>query len=376
MAESVCRALRDGSMEGEHAAALTVKDSMKCPYGHNVFNHVLTQLSSNILSSKSQSKGLVLVALSQSPSFYYDLLRSRGIVDFVTNKWIHILDGYNDPLGWKKWLSEHDKIGSISSEIFASTTIFRNIKDLDQLLSLIIEVGKGLVGQGKGRFSVAIDSVSEMLRHVSLSSLAGLLSKLRGHDQISSTFWLLHSDLHDIKATAVLEYMSTMVITLEQTSESFDQQQTILENLSLHEQNSCKGKIQVRMKRRNGRVRVTCEEFDIDQSGMKFSSASPESATINQSLLPKVQFNLQLTEKERMDKENVVLPFEHQGNGKTIQIYDGRRALTEGKKGTEPTPTQQLPAVEDSGKGDIIYFRDSDDEMPDSDEDPDDDLDI
>lgn len=31
---------------------------------------------------------------------------------------------------------------------------------------------------------------------------------------------------------------------------------------------------------------------------------------------------------------------------------------------------------EGSGKGEIVYFRDSDDEMPDSDEDPDDDLDI
>jgi len=32
--------------------------------------------------------------------------------------------------------------------------------------------------------------------------------------------------------------------------------------------------------------------------------------------------------------------------------------------------------MKDSSKGEIIYLRDSDDEMPDSDEDPDDDLDI
>lgn len=35
-----------------------------------------------------------------------------------------------------------------------------------------------------------------------------------------------------------------------------------------------------------------------------------------------------------------------------------------------------LKKNEASGEGEIIYFRDSDDEMPDSDEDPDDDLDI
>ena len=61
------------------------------------------------------------------------------------------------------------------------------------------------------------------------------------------------------------------------------------------------------------------------------------------------------------------------GNGKPIQIYDGRRSLEENN--SEATPISS-GKKEDSGVGEIIYFRDSDDEMPDSDEDPDDDLDI
>lgn len=61
------------------------------------------------------------------------------------------------------------------------------------------------------------------------------------------------------------------------------------------------------------------------------------------------------------------------GNGKPIQIYDGRRSLEESN--SEATPISS-GKKEDSGMGEIIYFRDSDDEMPDSDEDPDDDLDI
>lgn len=40
-----------------------------------------------------------------------------------------------------------------------------------------------------------------------------------------------------------------------------------------------------------------------------------------------------------------------------------------------PVPTEKSESDEPS-KGEIIYFRDSEDEMPDSDEDPDDDLDI
>lgn len=42
-------------------------------------------------------------------------------------------------------------------------------------------------------------------------------------------------------------------------------------------------------------------------------------------------------------------------------------------KNNEAAGTMQMT---DSSKGEIIYLRDSDDERPDSDEDPDDDLDI
>lgn len=64
------------------------------------------------------------------------------------------------------------------------------------------------------------------------------------------------------------------------------------------------------------------------------------------------------------------------GNGKPIQIYDGRRSLADSKQERSVAATEKVKTDEDSGRGEIIYFRDSDDEMPDSDEDPDDDLDI
>ncbi|XP_050269779.1 elongator complex protein 5-like isoform X2 [Quercus robur] len=83
MAESICRALRDGALQGELAPALTIKDSIASPFGFHVFTHLLTQLSTNILAAKSQS---------------------------------------------------------------------RNVKDMDKLYSSIIELGKGIVGQGKVRF--------------------------------------------------------------------------------------------------------------------------------------------------------------------------------------------------------------------------------
>lgn len=66
--------------------------------------------------------------------------------------------------------------------------------------------------------------------------------------------------------------------------------------------------------------------------------------------------------------------FSSPGNGKNIQIYDGRKSLNDGDK--DAKTQQSSNEMSDSSRGEIIYFRDSDDEMPDSDEDPDDDLDI
>ncbi|KAJ0043046.1 hypothetical protein Pint_18765 [Pistacia integerrima] len=177
MADTICRTLRDGGLEGEHAPALTIKDSIASPFGLDVFTHVLTQLSNYILAGKSQSRGLVIVAFCRSPSFYVDLLKRRGIDVTSANKWIQILDCYTDPLGWKVRLNIED----LSWEPSALSTFCKDVRDLDKLYSSIIKLGQGLVGQGKGRFSVAIDLVSEMLRHASITSVAGLLSNLRSH---------------------------------------------------------------------------------------------------------------------------------------------------------------------------------------------------
>ncbi|KAM7279411.1 hypothetical protein ACFE04_006545 [Oxalis oulophora] len=370
MADSIGRALRDGRLEGEHAPALTIKDTVASPFGPHVFGYVLSQLSSNILAGKSQSKGLVVVAYSQSPLFYMELLKNRGLDDVASSRnCVQILDCYTDPLGWKDRLMNHSRP--------QEANICKDVKNTDKLFSSIVELGKGVIGQGKGHFSVAIDSVSEMLRHTSMPAVAGLLSNLRTHDGISSIFWLVHSDLHDTRVTSSLEYMSSIVAILEPLIQSANVQKGDLENISLRDENFGKGKFHVRSKRRNGRVRVMSEEFRVEQSGISFTSVSSENAVVNQGLVPKVQFNLHLSEKERNDRSSVVLPFEHQGNGKPIEIYDGRRSLVDGKL-EEPfvLSAGNNQNTEEGSKGEIIYFRDSDDERPDSDEDPDDDLDI
>ncbi|KAI5559244.1 hypothetical protein BDE02_17G097000 [Populus trichocarpa] len=171
MAESLCRTLRDGSLEGEQAPTLTIRDTTASPFGFHVFSHVLSQLSSFILASKSQSRCIVIVAFSRSPSFYVDLLKRRGIDAKSSHKCIQILDCYSDPLGWKDQLMMSGNFTDVSYEVSLSLScVCRNVKDLDKLYSLILELGKGLVGQGKDCFSVAIDSINEMMRRIYINS--------------------------------------------------------------------------------------------------------------------------------------------------------------------------------------------------------------
>ncbi|XP_021763573.1 elongator complex protein 5-like [Chenopodium quinoa] len=368
MAEATCRVLRDGALEGELAPALTIKDSILSPLAFHVFDYVLSQLSSFILAGKSQSRGMVIVAFARSPSYYIDLLKSSGIDGVSLDKWVRILDCYNDPLGWKHRLKESGRIGSSPDSSFG-VTVFRDVRNLEKLLSGILELGKGIVGQGKDQYCIAIDSATELLRDVPLSSVASLLSNIRCHGQVSSTFWLLHSDIHHASTIAALEYTSSIVASVEGSTQLKNGQQGLLE------QNLRRAKLRVRLKRRNGRVRLMSEEFHVDQSGITFKSISSEEESMAQTLVPKVQFNLDLSEKEQIDRSKVILPFEHQEADKANQIYDGRRSLMESQNGMA-TEAEKTGVTEKSSRGEIVYLRDSDDERPDSDEDPDDDLDI
>jgi elongator complex protein 5 len=158
-----------------------------------------------------------------------------------------------------------------------------------------------------------IFQISSMLRRASVSSISSFLSNLRSHDQISSIFWLIHSDLHEPKFSRAFECLSTMVASLEPAVVDSVYEEEIPGNISFLEENYSKAKFYLRLKRRNGRVKHLYEELHVEGNDVRFVSAPSVSTEVSQSLLPKVQFNLELSEKECSDKANVVLPFEHQG---------------------------------------------------------------
>ncbi|XP_042413630.1 elongator complex protein 5-like [Zingiber officinale] len=375
MAESISRSLRDGCMEGEHAPALTIEDSLASSLGSSVFDHFLANLVSQIAAGKSQARGLVLVAFNRSPAFYLELLRRKGVDAQHVDKRVRILDCYSDPLGWKKRVPPLKTAQNLP--VKANVACFSDARDTNKLMASILDLGKEFVGQDKSRFAVAIDLVSSLLRYTSLPIVAGLVNKLRSNDQTSCIVWLIHSDLHEQRVSAALAYVSTMVASIQPIAQCTDEQ-TSQQNSVWLGKNSDKAKLHVRLKRRNGRVKLLAEELHLDQVGVKFTAVGDQNSNAAKSLLPKVQFNLQLSEQERVERAKVVLPYEHQGNGEEIQIYDGRRSLSDSISISQPSVAS--PVISDTqvapGIGEIHYVRDSDDEQPDSDEDPDDDLDI
>ncbi|CAN6290313.1 unnamed protein product [Urochloa humidicola] len=381
MAEAAVRYLRDGRLDGEHAPALAVEGSLQCcPLAAGAMLHVVAALASQAAAGKAQARGLVVVAFDRNPEVYLEFMRRRGLDSNTLNRCVRILDCYSDPLGWKQKIQNQQHRENIT-KLFPTNneniTVFRNVKDVKKLMYSITELGGGFEGEGKKYFSIAIDSISYMLRHASVPSISGLLSNLRSHEQVSSIFWLIHSDLHEPKVPRAFECLSTMVACVEPALVD----PVCVEspgNMSTLEQNYLKAKFIVRLKRRNGRVKHFYEDLYVDGNDVKFDSAPSVSTEMNQSLVPKVQFNLELSEKERADRAKVVLPFEHQGKGEPIQIYDGRRSLTEGHRDPNLAPAlvDQIAPKSGTAKGEIHYVRDSDDEQPDSDEDPDDDLDI
>ncbi|KAF3788377.1 Elongator complex protein 5 [Nymphaea thermarum] len=352
MVESVARILRDGVLEGEYAPALIIKDSLSMQSGLHVFDHFLCNLCSNISSSRSQARGLVVVAFARKPAFYFDLLKRRGVDTTHSERWLQILDCYSDPLGWKDKLLSHTQEHVKDHK---NVAVFKDVTNTNKLIFSILDLGKEIIGQEKGRFSVAIDLVTELIRHTSRQLICSLINNFRSHDQLSSLLWSIHSDLHEPWTVAALDYLCSMTLYLDSMVHQPTDVYRSNENLSRLEQNSNRGRLHLRLKRRNGRVKIL------------------------------VQFNLQLTEKERTDRAKVVLPFEHQGNGEHIEIYDGRRSLARFQKNnvlssltddTVSAVSKLNLGMDEDGKGQILYVRDSDDEKFDSDEDPDDDLDI
>lgn len=56
---------------------------------------------------------------------------------------IQILDCYSDPHGWKDRIMGRGKVDDVTKEAYGVSTLCKDVKDMDKLCSLAIELGKG-----------------------------------------------------------------------------------------------------------------------------------------------------------------------------------------------------------------------------------------
>eukprot|EP00897_Mesotaenium_endlicherianum_P004884 jgi/Mesen1/4423/ME000225S03414 len=253
-------------------------------------------------------------------------------------------------------------------------------------------------------FYVALDSVSRLLRRHTLPAVAAFLQRLLWHEKVSGLLVAMHEDLHASAEVAAVEYLAAATLTLHPPPPAFaptlpaggigraaasGRPQALLHE-GMH------GQVEGYTLQLEGSVRF---------SAIKDVLAEAETRPPVKKSTVEVPFNLSLSESERRDRERKLIKLGTGphilhfiiivlrliaafvslkicfgiGDGREVRIYDGRQAgalerlSARGDRRKEEAP--DAPSISSLG-GEIHYLRDSDDEMPDSDEDPDDDLDI
>ncbi|KAL3140510.1 hypothetical protein ABBQ32_005093 [Trebouxia sp. C0010 RCD-2024] len=245
---------------------------------------------------------------------------------------------------------------------------------------------------------MVLDSLECLLEHAKLQEVLHFLEDMRRHACILSICAGLHQDLHQPQVLAALTSLCTASLQLKPV-------EGLLKEVAAQKrgkQGGPHGQLQLSLKRHTGRVRVEAELYSLHQNGSLQTFAVPQEAITAQLLAAHAVQNavssqqkgastqaqqveaeeearlalltqqagikLTLTHQEQIARQAVVLPYEHQGSGQAYQTGDFKDYLPKAAGG-------QGNGTGQGSLGHILYVRDSASEH-DSDEDPDDDLDI
>ncbi|KAL0019744.1 hypothetical protein WJX77_011084 [Trebouxia sp. C0004] len=304
-----------------------------------------------------------------------------------------VIDLFSDPF---------DFLRSLSCSGTSQAVAWRTEKGLAKLYQATVRGLSDIDGSAEADsagWCVVIDSLDHLLQHAGVREVLRFLEDLRSHSDISSVCGMIHKDLHTPQVLAALTSECTASMLLQP-----------IQGLQKDMAAMTKGKhtwaphglLQLHLKRHTGRVRVESELYSLSQGGEIETDAAPQEVITAQllaahnvsrlesqhdkrqeaqerqaqaeeqaglALLTKqAGMKLTLTQKEHMARQAVVLPYEHQGAGQAYKTGDFKDYLPQAAGGSG----------RGSGAGSlghILYVRDSASEH-DSDEDPDDDLDI
>lgn len=303
------------------------------------------------LATNCKPKQTVAIVALEDPPSTYDYLRGTGTR-------CSVLDCWTNPYGWDLIKSNSATHEGPHLALFTEPD---GPKALHERIVAAMQVGN----TSASRMHVYLDGLSSLMDVFGVQSTCIFLSKLRADACIASVCFRLHSDLHSEQEIRALCHGATCTMSLRPCIDSSE--------------NSTLVDAYFQIRRRNGLPKTEKLRFRLDGDGLECSlvtnfqgagasiTSNPSARQAKGAELSRSMaggMRLEVSETEASARRDVQLPYEHQGKGTLYSSPDYRDYLPEAAGGNAPR------------LGHILYVRESDSEEPDSDEDPDDDLDI
>jgi hypothetical protein len=337
----------DSAAGGGRAVARQVRAAARQTLGdyrHSAFPR-LTSLSSMQLvldlaraaaAQRSAARAVVVAALDQpAHAFAGDAVAA-----------LRVLDCHADPFGWQ---------GGACAVLADG--------GLDVLEAGLLRDG-GASGAA-GPAAVVVDGLSALADAHGAAAVAALLARLRRDARVAAVAGRLHANLHAAREVAALCAGASATLEVGPCTDAAAAGAAFAPD----------GAVTANIRRRMGRIKLEAQLFRLAGGGVELCAAAAGAAlggTAAAAAPPPAApaappmpggMRAELTAAERAARAGVRLPFERAGGG-AAAAADWRAALPADAGGTAPR------------LGHISYVRDSSGSEADSDEDPDDDLDI
>lgn len=385
--EAAVRHLRVTKCHASASPFLLIQDVLQALGRHAVCCKIISQLCAAAARALALSPRVVVLATDHHPNCYS---KCSGKASHEGR----VIDLFSDPF---------DCLRSLSCPGTSQAIAWRIEKGLAKPYQATIKgLNDDIDGSAEannGGWCVVIDSLDHLLQHAGIHEVLCFLEDLRSHPDISSVCGMIHKDLHPPQVLAALTSVCTASMLLQP-----------IQGLQKDMAAMTKGKhtwaphglLQLHLKRHTGRVRVESELYSLSQGGGIETDAAPQEVITAQLLAAhnvgrlesqhdkrqeaqerqaqaeeeaglalltrQAGMKLTLTQEEQLARQAVVLPYEHQGAGQAYKTGDFKDYLPQAAGGSGR-------GAGEGSLGHILYVRDSASEH-DSDEDPDDDLDI
>ncbi|CAK0785727.1 hypothetical protein CVIRNUC_008938 [Coccomyxa viridis] len=358
--DDALRCLRDGAIGGRSVPFVLVQDTLDVLGGPALAVKLFSSLCKALRSERSQAAEIIMVPADESAM------------------------GYMTGLQTEFGPAVHQLRPNTSAE-GALERILVSVRGRESTKGDLLEQASPDSRARLGpRIALGVDSVSTLMFHHPVHQVLQCVEDLLQQPALSCLLGTLHTDLHESITVKSLERMASCIVRAlpaERLSHSFARNQQ--PDLAA----------EVLIKQRTGRVRVVTEYYQQLPDGAlvevkplpegeraahkaQVDTAPARDAAGVEDLAPKMAggMRLALTQQESAARQSVLLPWEaRQAGAQSQDDFAGPAGL--GSMAAETQVLTSAGADNGSGYGQVFYERDSVTD-PDSDEDPDDDLDI